>query len=128
MLTRKQRAQLDKVATLIGEDVVLKDGILYAQNTLRIDGQYRGEINSKGAVVIGGNGIVDGSIRGENIIVSGKVNGDIKSTNQVHIRDTGSVTGDVSCLTIIIEEGGIFMGKCNITKAIAGEAMSEADE
>lgn len=128
MLTRKQRAQLDKVATLIGEDVVLKDGILYAQNTLRIDGQYRGEINSKGAVVIGGNGIVDGSIRGENIIVSGKVNGDIKSSNQVHIRDTGSVTGDVSCLTIIIEEGGIFMGKCNITKAIAGEAMSEADE
>lgn len=128
MLTRKQRAQLDKVATLIGEDVVLKDGILYAQNTLRIDGQYRGEINSKGAVVIGGNGIVDGSIRGENIIVSGKVNGDIKSSNQVHIRDTGSVTGDVSCLTIIIEEGGIFMGKCNITKAIAGEVMSEADE
>ena len=47
MLTRRQKAQLDRVATLIGEDFVLKDGALYAQNTLRIDGQYRGEINSQ---------------------------------------------------------------------------------
>ena len=59
MLTRRQKAQLDRVATLIGEDVVLKDGALYAQNTLRIDGQYRGEINSQGAVIIGTSGIVE---------------------------------------------------------------------
>ena len=63
---------------------------------------------------------MDGSIQAENIIVSGRAIGDIKSSNQVHIRDTGSVTGDISCLTIIIEEGGIFMGNCHINKPEAG--------
>jgi cytoskeletal protein CcmA (bactofilin family) len=128
MLTRRQKAQLDRVATLIGEDVVLKDGALYAQNTLRIDGQYRGEINSQGAVIIGTGGIVEGSIQGENIIVSGRVSGDIKASNQVHIRDTGSVSGDISCFTIIIEEGGIFVGNCHINKPEAGETVPKTED
>lgn len=116
MLTRKQRAQLDKVTTMIGEDVILKDGVLCAQNTVRIDGQYKGEINSKGALIIGGSGVVDGNIQCENIVISGKVNGNIQSSNQVHIRDTGVVEGDISCLTIIIDEGAVFIGKCSITR------------
>ena len=128
MLTRRQKAQLDRVATLIGEDVVLKDGALYAQNTLRIDGQYRGEINSQGAVIIGTGGIVEGSIQGENIIVSGRVSGDIKASNQVHIRDTGSVSGDISCFTIIIEEGGFFVGNCHINKPDAGETVPKTED
>jgi len=128
MLTRRQKAQLDTVSTLIGEDVVLKEGVLYAQNTLRIDGQYRGEISSQGAVIIGTGGIVEGSIQGENIIVSGKVIGDIKASNQVHIRDTGSVSGDISCFTIIIEEGGIFVGNCHIDRAVDGGATPKSED
>lgn len=128
MLTRKQRAQFEKISTLLGEDLVIKDGVLFAQNTVRIDGSYKGEIQSKGALIIGGNGQVEGNIQCENITISGKVMGNINSSNQIHIKDTGSVMGDLECMTIIIEEGGIFMGRCNITKAIINDVPLEDDD
>ena len=128
MLTRKQKAQFSKVTSMLGEDVVIKDGIIYAQQTLRIDGQFKGEINSKGALIIGSEGGVDGNIQCENIIIAGKVEGNVQAVNQVHIHKSGRVNGDITCDSIVIDEGGVFVGQSSIIKEAEVEAEPKPEE
>jgi len=116
MRKSKQRDKQAKISTLLGEDVIIENGMLKAQYGLRIDGRYKGDINTGGTLVIGSSGIVKGNIQSENIVVAGNIKGNINSSNQVHIQDTGRVEGDISCLSIIIDEGAVFIGNCSITK------------
>lgn len=116
-MSKKQRkTQYDKVSTIIADDVIIKDGLLQAERTIRIEGRIVGEINTKGSVVVGTSGHVEGDITCENILICGHIQGNVKSHGQIHITDTGTVNGDIMCQNIVIDEGAIFTGKCTINK------------
>jgi cytoskeletal protein CcmA (bactofilin family) len=61
-------------------------------------------------VTIGRNGKVDASISAREVVVMGKVNGNIECTDRVDIRSEGSVTGDVSTSRISVEDGAVLKG------------------
>jgi cytoskeletal protein CcmA (bactofilin family) len=101
----------------IGRTVVIK-GELTAAEALYIDGRIEGKINMPdNRVTIGRNGSVQANINARDVVVMGKVNGNIECTDRVDIRSEGSVTGDVSTIRLSVEEGAVLKGGIEVRSA-----------
>jgi len=100
----------------IGKSLVIK-GEVTGSESLYIDGRVEGSINLPGnRVTIGRNGVVNANINAREIVVVGKVKGNLLASDRVDIRNEGSLTGDVVAQRISIEDGAFFKGGIDIRK------------
>jgi cytoskeletal protein CcmA (bactofilin family) len=116
----------------IGKSLVIK-GEVTGSESLYIDGRVEGAINLSGnRVTIGRNGQVQANLNAKEVVILGKVKGNVTASDRVDIRNEGSLTGDVICQRICIEEGAYFKGGIDIRKAggkdVNGAAKSELAE
>jgi cytoskeletal protein CcmA (bactofilin family) len=92
-------------------------GEISGSESLFIDGKVEGTINLPGnRVTVGRNGQVAANITSREIIVLGKVRGNVIATDRVDIRSEGALTGDVTAARISIEDGAFFKGGIDIRK------------
>jgi cytoskeletal protein CcmA (bactofilin family) len=109
----------------IGKSLVIK-GEVTGSESLYIDGRVEGSINLSGnRVTIGRNGVVSANIVAREIVVLGKVRGNLNATDRVDIRNEGSLTGDVVAQRISIEDGAFFKGGIDIRKPGQKDAKEE---
>jgi cytoskeletal protein CcmA (bactofilin family) len=100
----------------IGKSLVIK-GEVTGSESLYIDGRVEGSINLAGnRVTVGRNGVVAANINAREIVVLGKVRGNLTASDRVDIRSDGSLTGDVVAARISIEDGAFFKGGIDIRK------------
>jgi cytoskeletal protein CcmA (bactofilin family) len=100
----------------IGKSLTIK-GEITGSEMLYIDGHVEGSVSLPGnRVVVGRNGNVAANISAREVVVLGKVNGNINATDRVDIRNEGSLTGDVVAQRISIEDGAYFKGGIDIRK------------
>ena len=100
----------------IGKSLVIK-GEVTGSESLYIDGRVEGSISLAGnRVTIGRNGVVAANISAREIVVLGKVRGNLTASDRVDIRNDGSLTGDVVAARISIEDGAFFKGGIDIRK------------
>jgi cytoskeletal protein CcmA (bactofilin family) len=100
----------------IGKSLVVK-GEVTGSEGLYIDGRVEGSINLPGnRVTVGRNGNVAANISAREVVVLGKVRGNISASDRVDIRSEGSLTGDVVAQRISIEDGAFFKGGIDIRK------------
>jgi cytoskeletal protein CcmA (bactofilin family) len=116
----------------IGKSLVIK-GEVTGSESLYIDGRVEGAINLSGnRVTVGRNGQVQANLNAREVVILGKVKGNVTASDRVDIRNEGSLTGDVICQRICIEEGAYFKGGIDIRKAgvkdLNGAAKSESAE
>ena len=103
----------------IGKGLFIK-GEITGTESLFIDGKVEGTVALAGnRVTVGRNGQVAASITAREIVILGKVRGDIVATDRVDIRAEGALTGDVTAARISIEDGAFFKGGIDIKKAEA---------
>ena len=105
----------------IGKGLVIK-GEITGTESLFIDGKVEGSINLPGnRVTVGQHGQVAASmavcITAREIVVMGKIHGNVSATDRVEIRAEGALTGDVSAARISIEDGAFFKGGIDIRKS-----------
>jgi cytoskeletal protein CcmA (bactofilin family) len=94
----------------IGRTLVIKGEIIGAE-ALYIDGRIEGKITMPdNRVTIGRNGVVQANITAREVVVMGKVSGNIECSDRVDIRSEGSVTGEVSTVRISVEDGAVLKG------------------
>jgi cytoskeletal protein CcmA (bactofilin family) len=94
----------------IGRTLVIK-GEIIGSEALYIDGRIEGKITlTDNRVTIGRNGVVQANITAREVVVMGKVNGNIECSDRVDIRSEGSVTGEVSTVRISVEDGAVLKG------------------
>ncbi len=103
----------DNIVGLLGKGTEF-DGKLVFDGTLRIDGKYRGEIHTKGVLVIGEGSLVNAEVEAETIIVRGEIHGNLKATKRIEIRGNGRLYGNIRTATLIVEEGVTFEGSCQM--------------
>lgn len=109
----KRSLSENRIDTVLGPSSNI-EGKISAGGTVRIDGKYIGDVFSEADVIIGENGNINGNIHAENISISGTVNGNIFSKGLLEILSTGRLDGDIEVKKIIISDGAIFKGKCNM--------------
>ncbi len=106
---------LEQVGTIIGPGAVI-DGPLTTKDSARIDGIVKGNVTISGALIVGQEGKITGTVSCLNAYVAGEINGNVSAPQgKVEISDTGKVIGDVSCKGIVIDENAVFHGKCDMT-------------
>jgi cytoskeletal protein CcmA (bactofilin family) len=102
-------------------------GEITGNESLFIDGRTEGNINLPGnRVTVGRNGQVAASISAREIVVLGKVRGNVTASDRVDIRVEGSLTGDVTAARISIEDGAFFKGAIELRKLEAKPATPGA--
>ena len=81
---------------------------------LKINGEFTGSLETKGTLSIGSRASVDANIIGDNIVIAGKVNGDILAHKMLTLMPTAILKGNISTPKLNIVEGAIFQGKCQM--------------
>ena len=89
-------------------------GNFVSESDFRIDGNFEGSIETKGKVVIGKNGSIQGTIVCSSADIEGKFTGTIQVMDLLSVGSTGSVEGDVSISKLIVESGAIFNAKSSM--------------
>ncbi len=100
----------------IGKSVVIK-GELSGSEDLYLDGEVEGSIELRDhSLTIGPNGHVRANINAKEVIVQGKVEGNISGTDRVELRKSAVQVGDIATQRIVIEDGAYFKGGIDIRK------------
>ena len=100
----------------IGRSIVIKGEVSGAE-TLYVDGRIEGTINMpESRVTVGRNGVIVASVAAREVVVMGKIEGDLIVGDRVDIRSDGSVTGDIHAQRLTIEEGAYLKGGIDLGK------------
>jgi cytoskeletal protein CcmA (bactofilin family) len=110
----------------IGKGLLIK-GEISGSESLYVDGKVEGSITLPGnRVTVGRNGQVAANITAREIVVLGKVRGNLSATDRVDIRAEGALSGDVAAARISIEDGAFFKGGIDIRKPEAKPVAAAA--
>ena len=78
---------------------------------VQIEGTVEGEVNLKGYVIVTPTGRVKGPVEADVIRVAGQVEGNLVSHDHVQLERTGTINGDVTTVSFVIENGGRLNGR-----------------
>lgn len=100
--------------TNLTADVEIK-GTIKFNKVMRIDGKFEGEIvANEGELIVGKTGLVKASVRVKKAAIDGRVDGNIIASEKVELKQKAQLIGDLQSKTLVIEEGVVFVGKCNV--------------
>lgn len=108
-----ERSSQSNVLTFLAPGVRV-EGTVVTSAPLRVDGFIKGEIQGDGEVTIGESGRVEGPVRGKRILVAGIIEGAVDATGELRILPTGQLIGNVRTPNLVVEEGALFKGACEM--------------
>jgi excisionase family DNA binding protein len=125
-MARKDRIEqkiLDVDASMQGT-LTFKDPV-----NLRINGNFEGRLDTKGSLIIGENAVVNADINGEEIVIGGKVTGNISAQKQMQVLSRAHIVGDITTPILSVESGAVLQGKCDmLNNAGRGGSVFNADQ
>jgi len=101
------------VHTILGPESSF-EGKLVFEGTVRIDGTFKGEINTKDILVIGQGAKVSATIHVGQIVINGDVTGDVYAKQSVELNKPARLRGNIHTPQLMIEKGVIFEGNCKM--------------
>jgi cytoskeletal protein CcmA (bactofilin family) len=122
MLKRKEKSHVDspeRLNRLVDGTKIVGD--IFSESNLRIDGEVQGNISTKGKVVIGENGVVNGNLTCQEADIEGKIGGKLSIEGLLILRETANVAGDIQTARLHMEEGALFLGSCAMRNASSKE-------
>ncbi|REK74658.1 bactofilin family protein [Paenibacillus paeoniae] len=109
----KENKRVMATDTLIGQGTIA-EGKIVSEANLRIEGEYRGDIECRGDVIIGECGIARSNITAQDVTLAGKLFGDIQTKGRLIITASGQLIGNVTAHCLIIQDGGMLNGNCRM--------------
>jgi len=100
-------------------------GEISSAGDIRIDGTLKGNLTTKGKLVVGPTGFIVGDINCKNSDVSGKIEGKIIVAELLSLKASASVQGDISTGKLSVEPGAIFTGTCNMNGSVTNTRRIE---
>ena len=93
-------------------------GKLQSTSAMRLDGHVEGDVICSNKLVIGINSLITGSIEAEEVVIGGKICGNVNAKSSLVLQATGSIEGDIFAKELLIEKGGMFKGLCQMGEAV----------
>lgn len=116
-----------KIGTVIGPGAVF-DGNFETPESVRVDGTINGNCNCKELLIIGVEGKINGDITSQNVIISGKVEGDIVANGKLELLSTGKLVGNITARSLVVDEDACFDGRCTMTTGAMENTASMFDK
>jgi cytoskeletal protein CcmA (bactofilin family) len=99
--------------TIVGKDTVIT-GTIDVKGALRVDGTVKGKVISSDCVTVGATGLVEAEIESNSAVVAGRMVGNIVATEKIELQAKCEMEGDLKTKSLVIEQGAIFCGACNM--------------
>lgn len=100
-------------------------GMLSSTCDIRIDGFFEGKLNTTGRLVIGESGKLVGDVIATSCDIWGTLQGKVIVREVFGMRKNGSISGNVACQKIFIEDGAVFNGSCKMIDDNIFEELSK---
>ncbi len=105
---------IERFDTIIGQSLRVEGNLIVSQ-AIRVDGYVNGNIfqadSETATVAVAEGAMVNGDIRASHVIISGKLKGNIFSTDRVEILKTAEIEGDIIFGSVGVEVGARVTGK-----------------
>lgn len=103
----------EEINSIIGTDAVI-EGSFTTKDTTRIDGTIKGNVDTKGTLIIGPKGKIEGNVQAANVLVAGEVRGDMNVAEKIEASSSGKIIGDIQAKSLVIDENAMFQGRCTM--------------
>jgi cytoskeletal protein CcmA (bactofilin family) len=102
------------------------DGDCETNGSLRIEGTIRGNVRAAKSVVIGKNGLVDGSIFTQDAVISGQVLGSVTAESRLELHSTSHISGEIYTLRLQVDDGASLQGQVSVGEVPKGAKQPAA--
>ena len=99
--------------SIISRNVTI-DGEIRGKENLAIEGRVKGVVILEGDLFVAETGVVEAEIEADDVVILGKVNGNIKARKQLELRPSGKLFGEIHATSIDIREGAVFEGRSHM--------------
>ena len=99
-------------------------GTIEIKGTIRIDGDFDGDIKCPDTLIIGKSGVVKANVTVKNAVIGGKLLGNIQASNKIELQTGSHVEGDIQTARLVIDEGVFFEGSCKMGQAMTSTPTS----
>lgn len=128
-MARKNRGNVaNGENTVIGSGTTVNGDIVSDSAIIRVDGQVNGGVNTKGDLVIGSMGIVNGNVYASSVNLAGKIVGDVEATNKIEIEAKGKLLGNIQTKLLAMDETAVIQGQVNMTADEEEEDKAESKD
>ncbi len=117
MKEKKREIDESKITGFLDKGTEIK-GELNFKGSFRIDGLFKGTIDSDSTLIIGENGKVEAEVKVGWVIINGEIKGNIQAKDRVEINSTGRVIGTIMTPILVIEEGAYLDSTCQTTDRV----------
>ena len=102
-----------KMANLTPDAEII--GTIKFGEAMKIDGNFEGElISDNGELIVGKTGNVKANVKVRSAVIEGRVDGNIKASDKVELKQNAHLTGDLQAKTLVVEKGVVLVGQCNV--------------
>lgn len=116
----------EKLDTLVSSNITI-EGKFRSTGNIRLDCTIIGEVDSE-SLFIGENCNIKGTVNCENIIIAGKIDGNVFCNGKMHIKETGIIDGDIVVNVLSMDEGSMFTGNCTRKKPVEKQQEKDKDK
>lgn len=102
-------------STIIAQGITFT-GTLRGEGVVQVEGVVEGEFDMTGAVVVAESGLIRGPVAADVVRVAGRVEGNIRAREHMRLEASGSLDGDVTTASLVVEDGGVLNGRCTTVK------------
>ena len=113
-----------KIKAFLGSGSTFEGRVVFDE-AMRIDGIFNGDILSSDTLVIGETASVQAELEVNELVVSGRVKGDIRARKRVEIRSPAVVNGNIMAPSVSIEDGVIFNGQVEMREWHSSQEIVE---
>jgi len=92
-------------------------GTMMVSGTLRIEGEIEGDILNCERLEIGEHGVMRCDIEVKEALIEGRVQGNIRALGTIELKAGARVEGDVWAVSVVMEPGVFFTGRCTMLEA-----------
>ncbi len=107
------KKKIEEVRAFLGKGTEFEGKLLFT-GSVRIDGRFSGEIMGGGTLNIGEGAFIEADICVDNILISGEVCGNLEIKKRSEIFSRGNLRGQLKTPALVVHEGAVFEGSCQM--------------
>jgi cytoskeletal protein CcmA (bactofilin family) len=100
-------------STLVGVGSSFR-GTLMVHGTLRIEGEFEGDILDCDRLEIGEHGLMRADVEVKEAVIQGRVYGNVRALGTLEMKRGSHIEGDVAAVSVVMETGVYFTGRCTM--------------